>query len=86
MKTIARNAEYVIKEVSRNAQDENAGYQFAVYTREEAKYGALAYPEWQADSFEECLEWIEESVVRKFKFQTSPEYRDRFNAWLDKAD
>lgn len=82
MKIIARNAEYVIKVVTRDAEQENAGYQFAVFTREEAKYGALAYPEWQTDSFRECLEWIDTAVSRKFNFSVAPEYRDAFHAWL----
>ena len=84
MKTIARNAEYVIKVVSKpeKALDENTGYLYAVFTREEAKYGSLAYPELQADSFEECLEWISSSIDRKFKFQVSPEYKERLKSWL----
>lgn len=82
MKIVARNAEYVIKKVSRNAELENAGYEFAIFTREEAKYGALAYPEWQTDSFRECLEWIDTSVARKFAFQVAPEFREEYDAWL----
>ena len=82
MKIIARNAEYVIKVVTRDAEQENAGYQYAVFTREEAKYGALAYPEWQADSFRECLEWIDSAVARKYNFSVAPEYRAEFQAWL----
>lgn len=82
MKTIARNSEYIIKQVTKNAEKENAGYMFAVFTREEAKYGSLAYPEWQADSFQECLEWVASSNARKFAFQVAPEYRDAFDAWL----
>lgn len=84
MRTIARNAEYVIKVVSKpeKALNENAGYLYAVFTREEAKYGSLAYPEWQTDSFEECLEWISSSIGRKFKFQVSPEYKEQLKSWL----
>lgn len=82
MKIIARNAEYVIKKVTKDAMLENAGYQYAIFTREEAKYGALAYPEWQTDSFKECLEWISESNARKLAFQVAPEYREEFEAWL----
>lgn len=87
MRTIARNAEYVIKVVSKpeKALDENAGYLYAVFTREEAKYGSLAYPELQVDSFEECLEWISSSIDRKFKFQVSPEYKEQLQSWLSDA-
>lgn len=84
MRIIARSPLYVIKEVSRNADEENAGYRYAVFTREEAAYGALGYPEFQCETFEECLEVIQESVSRGAYITTSKEYRDRYREWLQK--
>jgi hypothetical protein len=42
------------------AESKNTDYKFHVYTKEEWSYGeGCRYPEWEADSLNECIEFID---------------------------
>lgn len=81
MKVAARFPGYIIK-VSTKEFD-NDGYQFAVFTKEEAAMGALGEPEWQCDTFVEALDFVADLEARRYKsISAVPEYREEVEAWL----
>lgn len=81
MKTAARTAGYVIKVSTKDDFSDNDGYAFAIFTKDEAKFGNEGYPEWLADSFEECLDWVKGSEERRWHVTASPDYKEKAQKW-----
>jgi hypothetical protein len=71
---VARTPDYIVKQTE--DPNENDGYPVAIYTREEAKYGKLAYPEWQCETVYHAIEWIVGAANRRLQVTCLPEVRD----------